>query len=58
MTKYKVYYTTVIGKELRSDIVKAEGFTVDRGVLIFFERGGGTHNTFAYKDWLRVTVDD
>lgn len=60
MKRFKVYYEPVNPKsyEIQKDTIHADGFNIERGVLVFFNRYGGTTNTHAYKEWLRVYETD
>ena len=53
MKKFKVYYEGSNG-ELYNDIITADGFEIIDGILVFYDRFGGTTNIAAYKNYLRV----
>lgn len=61
MTEYKIFFKPVNSKntEVYIDIVKAEGFTIDNGILMLYSvYNGKKRNIAAYKEWLRVMENE
>ena len=51
--RYKVYYKSTFTNDVHADAIDADGFKVEMGVLIFFNRERDKHS-HAYKEWLKV----